>query len=237
MSYILTHESLGSSAHLLSNALSLPIRWRAQPGEPPTVRWGNSLGISSDDTQFNNPHTISACTRARFSEVCDMPHVTLYKGIPNCYPVVVRKLLNSSGGNGIVVVRNLQEWEPYKDYHWSYWHVFEFELGVHILGGKIARIFKKIWDGSSEEEETFPIRNSARGYRFSLRGEGNYPKLCPFIEEFYSKFPINMARLDIGWDSVDKTYRIIEVNTAPGLTDNSNTAKAYVSYLKEALRR
>jgi hypothetical protein len=177
-------------------------------------------------------------------ENLSIPHVEYFNGEPERYPVCIRTILNGHGGEGIVIARNWEEWDPYDDCNWSYWYKFEYELGVHLLGGNVVRIFKKVLTGGVtpglddiDDDPEFPIRNSERGWHFSLRNPSIYPKLHALTEMFYERFPIEFTRLDIGWDSVAHIYRIIEANSAPGMTENANTASAYIEFLKERIVR
>lgn len=240
--YILTHDSLTDSAKVLANAYHLDVRVTPKPKEAPILRWGNSIGYYPVDTIYNERVTIGICgnkvTFSEFMEKNNIPHVELERGyLPNKYPVVIRTTLHGHGGEGIVIVENEEEYKKqnYLPYWRSPWYNFGFELGVHILGGKIARIFKKVWKDEVEKEPRYPIRNMERGYHFSLRSEEHYPKLQSFIDSFYKVTPLNMGRLDIGWDAENRTYRIIEANTAPSLIANPNTAQLYINYLETIL--
>lgn len=237
--YILAHKSVFSSAKELAQELEL--RVTSKPKEiPPLIRWGNSEGNYKEDTNLNKRELISLSSRKlSFSDLmCQrgIPCIEYFRNkSPECYPVVIRTILNGRGGAGIVICRNEKEFRPYQGSVWSYWYKFSYELGVHILGGQVVRVFKKIWPGDNEEE--FPLRNFERGYSFKLRNIEHYKLLPEAIQKFYAVFPISMARLDIGWDSVGRVYRIIESNSAPGLSHNEATLDMYVEYIKSVLRR
>lgn len=239
INYVLAHKSVYSSAKELAQELGLRVTSRPRR-TPPLVRWGCSEGVYREDTNLNKRELISISSRKlTFSELMSSRGIPCieYSRNPNPehYPVVVRTILNGHGGAGIVICKNAQEFLPYKGGVWSYWYDFTYELGVHILGGQIVRVFKKIWPGDNEEE--FPLRNFERGYSFKLRDVKHYKSLPEAVSKFYAVFPISMARLDIGWDAVNKVYRIIESNSAPGLSHNESTLEMYTEYIKSALRR
>jgi hypothetical protein len=212
----------------------------------PTIRWGSGeiLATTPVTLSTGNSHEfiLASSNKATFSDLMvrlDIPCVEIRHDTPELFPIVVRETLTGYGGRGINVIHNLDDFkEDYHWYdfypHWSYWRDLRPELGVHIFNGKIIRLFKKVRDVFTEPEE-FPIRNADRGYHFSLVDVNNYPKLTPFVENFYNKFPIMFGRMDVGWDYNNKLYRVIEFNTAPCLTNNTGTLEAYTNSFMEVL--
>ena len=146
--------------------------------------------------------------------------------------MAIRTELNRGGGIGMVIAENDNEFVKYAEFHWSYWYKFQFELGVHILGGEIVKVFKKVREEGLEEEK-YPIRNTQRGYKFKYKPnwKENYGGLEKFVAELYKVFPIQFARLDIGYDKETGGYRLIEVNSAPDLSQNKNTLELYAQFL------
>lgn len=249
--YVMTRSFLFPSARALAISLSdktgVDFRARSEFKIPDLmrngaygfIRWGNSSPNpeGSRDCGLNQANWISLSgNKGRFSKFLENNGINViefHKGEPERYPIAVRKTLTGMGGEGIEICRNSAEFYPYRDMFWSYWYKFSFELGVHILDGNIVKIMKKIKKDGSEPE--FPIRNLKRGYHFSRVREENYPKLQTFVTQLHAKFQVDYARLDIGWDSINKVYRAIEMNSAPGLTENEDTLEAYASYIVKKL--
>ncbi len=237
--YILTHPSLSKSAKLLADALGINISYHPIKTAP-TIRWGNSVGkYNNGETLLNHPDLIALCgNKERFSylmDYFDIPHVHINSPgiIPENFPILIRRTLGGNSGEGIEICHSQEEFdELYTNNYWSYWYNFSFELGVHILGGQVMKVFRK----EKEEEEEYPIRNLTRGYSFHRKNPEKYKKLIPFCQNFFEKLGLQFGRLDIGWDSENKTYRIIEANTAPGLSNNDNTLQMYVNFLKERIK-
>ena len=205
--------------------------------------------------------------KARFStamKTIGIPHVEINTGVPEHFPVVIRHSLSGSRGQGIEVVENIQGSMNYvattgelvhywTRTYWSYWRDFKFELGVHFFDGNIIKVFKKVYDPEfrgeevfyeddedspdAYEENEFPIRNSDNGYHFSLVNIEKYPKLIPLVKDFCGKLGMKFGRLDIGWNSAEKKYEIIEANSAPSLSENENTAQLYIENFKKVLGR
>lgn len=207
--------------------------------EAPVIRWGNSTNLSfNQSTEYNSQSAIrTASNKVILSNLLsekEVPCIEIISGTPQHFPVIVRTILQGSGGDGIVLCKTPEEFYQYRQYPWSYWRNLYPELGVHIFNGKILKVFKKIREGGLEREE-FPIRNMSRGYHFSRVTVEKYPKLSPIIEKFFSVFPIKFGRLDIGWDIDNKVYRVIEMNSAPGIADNIDTLNLYIKSFKEVL--
>ena len=153
-------------------------------------------------------------------------------GLPIKYPLVIRTTLNENQGKGITIAENFEQWFPYKDYYWSNWINFEFELGVHVINGEIVRVFKKI---CQDDEREFPIRNVGNNYKFSLRNIEKYKTLPDFIDKLHKVLEFEICRYDIGWDKENKRYVCIEANTAPSLSNNFRTLEVYGNYYIDKL--
>jgi glutathione synthase/RimK-type ligase-like ATP-grasp enzyme len=203
-----------------------------------------SYGHSGSQCEFNSSSFIgSVCNKLTFSNLLlengfyTPEYVNV--GIPPSFPVLIRETLTSYGGKGITLVENREEFES----KWrgrGYWTPFinvSSEYRIHVLGTKIARIFKKVRSEELEEEK-YPIRNNDRGYHFSIRENFEEFKelnkqLPPLLEYLYSLGGKFFA-LDIGWDRKRNKYFIFEANSAPGL--NENTANEYAQYLVKELQ-
>lgn len=248
--YIFTHRTLSPSARALATALEVRLGVRIPvyfensdrtSKHKSFLRWGNSSEVlTNNDSDYNSSEGIFiSSNKLRFSRrviELGIPCVEIHTGVPDKYPVVIRKLLTGSGGAGIEICKSKSDYlEKYNSRAWSYWYELNPELGVHVFGGKIIKIFKKVRNENLPQEE-FPIRNLTRGYKFVRASLDNYPKLIPYVKNFSDKFDIKFGRIDIGWDRQEKIYRIIEMNTAPGIASNSDTLAAYVNEFEVVLK-
>ena len=240
--FIFTTRTMYPSAKALANSLTDKLGRKVyvttNPDtvlRGPMIRWGSGELLTNTPTNISSGNSYEfiahSSNKLLFSDIMErlnIPCINICTGIPEWFPVVIRRTLTGYGGAGTSLCRNIDEWAEFGDYYWSYWRDLRPELGVHIFNGKIIRLFKKVSDQFMDPEE-FPIRNASRGYHFSLVDVNNYPKLIPFVENFYDKFPIMFGRMDIGWDYDEKLYRVIEFNTAPCLTNNPDTLEAYTN--------
>jgi len=233
--FIFTTRRMFPSAKALARALSYRlgdrVRVTADVNTRLTgkmIRWGTSnpcpvSGVNRGDLIYEASQKNIFSSRMVNSGVSC---VEIMRGTPEWFPVVIRRSLTGYGGIGISVCRDARDWSTFSGVYWSYYRNFRPELGVHIFNGKIIKLFRKErYDYLTEEE--FPIRNAIRGYHFQRVELGNYPKLIPFVENFYDRFPIMFGRMDVGWDYDNKLYRVIEFNTAPCLTNNQDTLDVY----------
>jgi len=236
--YMLTRRNLNLTSRLLARELGLLRRYELQDYAP-ALRWGCSDSPTNGDSAHNSPlHINVVANKLMFSSKLvenDIPHVRINRNTPTRFPVAVRTNLHGSQGNGIVVCRNIAEFEQYSNNYWTEWHNFRREYGVHILGGEIVKVFKKVWGGIGDEPE-FPLRNTTRGYRYSLIShEGRFERLRAYMRRLYDVIPISMCRFDVGKVEGTGEYLVIEGNTAPGLSENESTRQLYVEYIRHAL--
>lgn len=201
-------------------------------GDNILFRYANALDVSVPDTEYNSKSFIRMCGNkletARLLSEHDFNCIEFNRGNPDYYPVVIRKIMNGQGGSGIVVCRNIEEFnrENGSNHYWSYYLNFSSEYRVHVTGNNIVRIFKKVLRSGQQETE-FPIRNLER-YDFSLRSDINaFPKITQLVTRMSSIFPHNFYALDIGM--YEGNAVIIEINSGPGLSEN--TAGYYADYL------
>jgi hypothetical protein len=251
MKYILSHPRLTISSRVLAQKLSeltgerIIVRTLPSDNEGLIIRYGTSSHASIGSTNYNSPEMIRlAGSKLRLSEFLrdkEFSHVEINDSDDDVYPqiyeypICIRKELNRGGGIGIEIHETPEE--PFTDGdYWSKWYNFQFELGVHILGGEIVKVFKKVREEELESEK-YPIRNTQRGYKFSLREnwKERYRGLDNFVKKLYELVPIQFARLDVGYDRDSGGYRLIEINSAPDLSQNQNTLNLYANFLKEKI--
>lgn len=243
--YILTNKSSFPSARILRTALQeetgkkiLITGDENKYKYPPTIRYGNSHGMWSNDGSINSAQFIKMISnKRRFSELLiekGLSAPRFFKSTSSLeekiFPVLIRTSLYLSGGKGIIFCRDEKEFSKNwnSNYCWTQFIPLQWEVRVHMLGGKVSRIFRKTWEGENREPE-FPIRNN-NSYAFRLKNIDAYEKLVKLIPTLNSIFGIDgFYALDIGWDTVNKKYFFIEGNTAPGL--NENTAKEYANFI------
>jgi hypothetical protein len=243
---ILTNSSSFPSARLLRNPLQDLLRKKvAVTSDPnkinsyPFIRYGNSYPVNiSEETDYNSPNFIKfSSNKLKFSGIMERNKIysPIYKRSLGelVFPLLIRETLTSFGCKGIHVIKNQEEFDSIWNnrFYWTKYINLSFELRIHILGNEITRIFKK----KLNEPQEFPIRNNSLCH-FSLKIPGKYPKLFEFIKNLTSVEEVNNGKfysIDIGWDTINKKYFVIELNTGSGL--NENTAENYADYIYQNL--
>lgn len=205
------------------------------------IRYGCTLPHNGTDIGINSVDFIkSVSNKLNFNLLGEVEDIEYYSptfktSVPDLeeFPIVLRTILNGYGGEGIILCRNIEEFNANNTgrFYWSRFIHIDTEYRVHLLGGKIAKIFKKVRDENLEEEE-YPIRNNSRGYHFSVCNEEKFSKLSKVIEniDFTSN---SFGALDIGFIKPN-TFFILEFNCAPGL-NNPDTLEKYVDFLYQKL--
>lgn len=206
------------------------------------LRYGNSSPVKVPDTEYNSPkfiHLVSS--KYRFAKMLleNGFHAPKFvqRGQPSDsdFPLLIRESLSLSAGRGIHLCKSMEDFR--NKWRGGFWWVpfipMSYELRVHILGGNIAKVFRKV---ATKPEGDLPIRNMARGYHYSLLLDfpqkvkaGKYTKLQSTINKLMPCISGKFFSLDVGWDKSKKEYLILEGNSASGL--NSNTANMYAQFL------
>jgi len=252
---ILSHRFSFPSARLLTNELSAltGVRWGittdpsvAARGRGRLIRFGNSepvyVGSREIPSDCNSVEFIQLCShKLRFSRLLieEGFYTPLFRatGKPYNFPALIRTTLTGTGGQGIIKISNEEEFDRIfrpREFYWTEYVPTTSEYRVHILGGNILKVFKKLPPGG--EEGPMPIRNSRNGYNFSLRPLENhdFSVLKDTIGKLTEVLKGKFYGLDIGWDAEKKAYIIFEANSAPGL--NSVTSKEYAEFIANELR-
>ena len=240
---ILTTRSMFPSARAIRDSLEELTGRRIFLTEAPKrnhrviLRWGSSLKVADDADLINCENVVATCAnKGLFSSLLDgsdIPHPSFFRREPAAgeFPILVRTTLTGFGGAGIIPCRNLDEWRAYANHYWTHYEPLQSEFRVHVAGGTILKVFRKIAANEEAEQDEFKIRNLHRGYRFSLVDFSGKRKMVDFITNLWEKlgFGNGVCAFDIGWMSRGE-YFVLEGNSAPGLSENDDTLRKYVEY-------
>ena len=242
MKYILSIKTSYKPARILATKLGLKSTIDIRKlKEAPVIRYGNSSGVFDNDTLYNTPESIRLCGNSvKFGEWCNendfrAPLYTPFDvNTKYEFPYLLRKS-HHYGGKDILLVTDettLDNKEKYaKLYHVPYIETDQ-EFGIHVVGNKVVRLFRKLPRDNSSDSF---IRTQYKGYRYSIVSdlENNFKVAQRISVELFNKLGLGFGRIDMGYSSKRKTYYIFEVNTAPGL--NNNSAEVYATHLRELL--
>lgn len=237
--FILYHNRCFPSANLLRNFLNELSNEKFKLVRLPKnhkidIRYGNTDGEYA--TNLNSKEFISLCVNKfktckllNENEIkCPVFYSTTEELI---FPCLIRTSLCLSGGKGINLIQTEEEFHRYwrQGYYWTPFLFLKKEYRVHVLGGKVVKIFEKILN----EEQELPIKNND-SCSFVLKSfDDKFEKLKEICNKIYEITKGEFFAVDIGWNNSEKKYYVFELNSAPGL--NSNTAELYAKFILSKL--
>jgi len=258
---ILTHESSFPSAMLLRDAICKEFGWDKKKllvSKNPDkikelhIRYGNSASVSVRNSGVPNyKGFIQVCSDKKFlakalkvsSAITTPDFVRISQDLPSKedFPFLIRETLTSSGSKGIVI---FQEYEAFVqaladgrvtyNSYWTPYFDFASEFRVHLLGGKIGKIFRKEINDTDTLENIF-IRNNDNSHFYRIKVEKTPEQIIKLAQAFHEyvqanfRNPVYFVALDIGIQKESGNPVFIEANSAPGL--NESTAEIYAKYL------
>lgn len=235
-------EHLGIK-HILFNRND--VRTRIIPGKaiPFTVNWGCTLRkmqtltlVPGDVLNANISTATSKRTSLRMLKEANIPvPEMLLEWTPGLEGRWLARKDYLSGGQGIEVLENGAAPEWACDFIVKYIPK-NFELRIHVLNDTIVlEQFKYVPKGSN-----VLIRNHTNGATFSAKSLNT--ELMPNLADQCRELAIKTIRaLGLQFGAVDMLISkkgspfILEVNTAPGLTDEAGTLPAYVDAFRNLI--
>lgn len=203
------------------------------------VNWGSSKPLPRKvETLLNKPDSVKRAINKlltfSYMHVNEIPTVAwttdVYEAMCWQSKVVVRHSVDSSGGRGIEIVDKDQplpdaplytRYEPYR----------RAELRVHVFMGKLIDIQRKIRD-PKREPATWAIRNHGNGFIYAREHVVWRPELAELAIRAVGALGLDFGAVDM-LECKDGTYKLLEVNTAPGLV--GATLTKYVEAIKEQI--
>ena len=144
--------------------------------------------------------------------------------------VYCRTKLQSSGGGGIVIATTQEETVDAPLYTKAF--VATEEYRVHVFDGRCIDITKKA-KRRGESPNTL-IKNHSNGWVFIRGYESIIPSwVLDYCVDAVEVLCLDFGAVDVGYNSNTERCCIYEVNTAPGMSYNSITCKAYAKAIQE----
>lgn len=150
--------------------------------------------------------------------VAGIPHIPLYYSykIPDRFPVFVRTLTRSFGAKGLIIAKSKEDLNEIKcDYMWSYGIMSVHEYRIHIAFGKVIKtLYKK--PKSDEFSVPFIVRNIDNHDYIEAEFKDEFEVIIRKLLSVIN-MSIRFCAVDILFDEDTRVYRVIELNSAPGL--------------------
>lgn len=205
------------------------------------VNWGNSShnGEVLKCNLLNHPVNIRLASNklAFFQAVKDkvnIPSFTLDKEEARTYlgrGVIVRETLTGHSGQGIVFLKNEEEFEEY-DHERSKLYVAYIpkkeEYRVHILKGQVLDVQRKA-ARLGQEDVNWKVRNHKNGFVFVRNGFETPDEVVEQAFKAIVHTGLDFGAVDVIYNVKEEKAYVLEVNTAPGLegTTLENYSKAF----------
>lgn len=219
-------------------------RWRGGLNKT-LINWGSNTlpeALRASTRVLNQPtqvvlasHKLNALRALKEAGV-QVPDFTTDRGdaaqwIHEGHKVVCRTLLRANSGRGIVITDNV-EGMVYAPLYVKYYKKMQ-EYRVHVIKGEIVRVQRKARDRSVPDDQVnWQVRNHTNGFIFATEGV----VISDDVKEG-AIHAVEALGLDFGAVDVithpEYGYKVLEVNTAPGLT--GTTLEVYAEKFKNIL--
>lgn len=140
--------------------------------------------------------------------------------------IVCRKVLNGSGGAGIVIAstpNELVDAPLYVEYIKK-----KYEYRVHVFNGNVIHVQQK---RRRHGNNPSLIRNLANGYIYACNDVNAPVCVTQVAERCMENLDLHFGAVDVIWRERDNKAYVLEVNSAPGL--EGTTVKKYAEYIRE----
>lgn len=155
--------------------------------------------------------------------------------------VVERQKLNASGGEGIRILRRLQDFDNHAPQHLYVQYIKKAEeYRVHFAGNNIIAIQQKRLRRDAEGQEMiegankFEVRNLQTGWVFCRQDVTLPPNARALVERFIPRLRekgIDFGAIDLIYNQRNNAGYVLEVNSAPGC--EGQTVIDYANYFKQ----
>lgn len=148
--------------------------------------------------------------------------------------VCIRKLLNASGGKGLVIVDRLEDIVKAPLYVEYIPKLSEYR--VHVIDGGVVRCQRKVWpEGKDKRNVNWQIRNHEHGFIFQIAQAVPHPSIFEQAVLACGTLGLDFGGVDIIWNERNQRATVLEVNTAPGI--EGGTVEVYTNEFKKMIER
>ena len=150
--------------------------------------------------------------------------------------VIARSTVTGMGGEGIKVIRSVQDWKDMGEYHFFTKYVPKrAEYRIHVFDNKVVACSRRVMrSGEQPKDLGWEVRSHDNGFIFQLEDLANVPKECiDAAVDATNTCGLLVAGADVLWNERNKKAYVCELNSAPGIEGSAVEAyaKAIRSYL------
>lgn len=227
---IVPYKRGSASAKLLAQTLSTKIGERVLSGKPSVIQknilWGYRDGVS---TKLQPSYNIGMATnklstfRVLKEANVSIPEFTSDKAeaegwVTSGSIVFARTKISASGGDGIIVCDAL----PLADAPLYVKYVKKMkEFRVHVFNGEVLDVQEKRRRAEQEKPANELIRNHENGWVFCRENIVEPDNLRVTAIAAVKALGLLFGAVDMIWNRHQNKVYVLEINTAPGLTDTT----------------
>jgi len=152
--------------------------------------------------------------------------------------VIARATATGSGGEGIKVIRTIDDWKDMDKYVLFTKYVpKKCEYRIHVFDGKVIYISRKVMpNGKTPEGDNWEVRSHDNGFIFQREEQANVPQACiDAAIQAVSDCGLLFAGADVIWNAKRNKAYVCELNSAPGI--EGNTVDAYANAIREIAKQ
>jgi glutathione synthase/RimK-type ligase-like ATP-grasp enzyme len=145
--------------------------------------------------------------------------------------VVARTILNSSGGNGIVIMERDNPKGFVKAPLYTKYVKKDEEYRVHVFEGEIIGLQRKVIrreKAESGDTINWKIRNLENGFVYQREGINPAPRVREVAIAAQRASGLNFGGVDVIWNRKHNRAYVLEINSAPGRQGTTVTEYAQV---------
>lgn len=229
---ILPYKLGSQSAKMLANALTLLIGRKVWRGEAKrnklNFNWGNKQGSLLPVVWVNGPEPVRVASNKILTfqalERAGVRHVpyTTSKEVAQTWlaegSIVFARTPTGQSGSGITIVRPPARDLPTLPLYTKYVRK-QKEFRVHVMRGEVIDVQQKRKRNGIDNGGL--IRNLANGWIFAHENTVEPAELRPLGIAAVSALELDFGAVDIIWNERQNRCYVLEVNTAPGLSQTT----------------
>jgi hypothetical protein len=264
--YIFGYNPGSRSARSLAKALNIPfIRHEGSKflarRDKLVINWGASRfpDFIRGTQVINSPDDVHACSNKlaffeKMSEGGTGPRVVDWttdaeqalEWVEDGVVVVARKVLNGSGGDGIVFLDKRNVGNHLDAPLFTAYKPKKEEYRVHVFEGMVLDVQQKLLrktDDSGQpidpKKVDFRVRNLANGFVFGRNDVHPNRDVIDQSVRAIQKSGLTFGAVDVIWNDKEGKAYVLEINSAPGLegTTIQNYTNAFKSLLEQRLEK
>ena len=212
----------------------------------PTKEVSDQLILNIKFCYLNHPSYVQMVVDKRkfFSNTQGQPYSLEYTTVPSVAygwledeecKVVARETATGSGGQGISILKSLDDWDNKKKFAFFTKYIpKKAEYRVHVFNQKVIAVSRKVMRQGEEPKNGWEIRSHDNGFIFQNEDPKDVPKkVLDSAINCCILLGMHFGGVDVIWNDKRKQAYVCEINSAPGIEGSTvdTYAKAIEDYI------